>query len=78
MQTITNEIHNQPNGFTHVKVGDEVDTKWGYREMTISIKDIVHLLAGGCLYHTDGEYASVIALEREVINNGIKNIAGIN
>lgn len=62
--TITEDIHDAVNGFTQVNIGDEVDTMWGWEELTITLSDISHLINGGCLYTENGEYATVIALDR--------------
>ena len=62
--TIDETVYDALNGCRQVDVGDIVDSLWGYREFTLSASDIAHLLRGGCLYTEDGEYATVIALER--------------
>ena len=67
MYKIRDDVHDAVNGFNQVNIGDEVNTMWGYQELTLSVSDITHLLHGGCLYTSDGEYATVIALEREAL-----------
>lgn len=66
--TITEDIYDTPNGFNQVNVGEQVNPMWGYREFTLSASNIAHLLRGGCLYTDDGEYATVIALQRDAFN----------
>ncbi len=61
---ITSEAFTYGSDFTQVNVGDTVDGMWGYRELTISADDIMHLIRGGCLYYSDGEYASVVTLAK--------------
>lgn len=64
MYKIRDDVHDAVDKFVKVNIGDEVNTMWGYREVTITLADIEHLVKGGCLYTEDGEYATVIALER--------------
>ena len=66
--TINDSVHDAFNGCRQVDVGDVVDGLWGYREFTLSASDIAYLLRGGCLYTDDGEYATVIALQRDAFN----------
>lgn len=66
--TIDETIYDAPLGCEQVDIGDIVDGMWGCREITLSASDIAHLLRGGCLYTEDGEYATVIALERDAFN----------
>lgn len=66
--TIDETIYDTPSGCEQVDVGDKVNGLWGYRELALSASDIAHLLRGGCLYTDDGEYAMVIALERDAFN----------
>lgn len=65
---IKDEIHDAPNNVAQVEVGEYVNGMWGYRGITLSSSDIAHLLHGGCLYTDDGEYATVIALQRGAFN----------
>lgn len=67
--TIDETIYDEPNGCSQVDVGDKVNTLWGYRKLTLSSSDISHLLHGGCLYTDDGEYATIIALQRDSFNS---------
>lgn len=67
MPILTDDIHDSFNGFRRVRIGDEVDAMWGYSEHTISRCDIDHLLNGGVLYYSDGEYAMCFALKRDTI-----------
>ena len=69
MYKIRDDVHDAADRFEQVNIGDEVNTMWGYRELTLSVSDIAHLFLGGCLYTSDGEYATVIALEREALIN---------
>ena len=66
--TITEDIYDMPNEFDQVNVGEQVAPMWGCRELTLSASDIAHLIRGGCLYTDDGEYATVIALQRDAFN----------
>lgn len=75
---IDDTIYDAVNGFCQVKVGDEVNPMWGDRKLTLSSSDITHLLHGGCLYTSDGEYATVIALERDAFNMGAWNYKNRN
>lgn len=70
MVTIDPSIYDAPNGFGQVNIYDTVNGEWGCRKCTISADDIQHLINGGCLYYSDGEYATIIALEGF---NGNKN-----
>lgn len=56
------DVYDSLDEFRQVNVGDTVDPMYGYRQIGITGDDLNHLLNGGCLYHTDGEYARVIAL----------------
>ena len=38
---------------------------WGIRRETIGIDDIVHILKGGSLVISDGEYSTIITLRDE-------------
>lgn len=65
---IDETVYDAPNVCRQVDVGDIVDGLWGHREFTLSASDIAHLLRGRCLYTTDGEYATIIALQRDAFN----------
>lgn len=67
--TINEAVYDALDGCRQVDVGDIVDGLLGYRELTLSASDIAHLLRGGCLYTDDGEYATVIALQRDAFNS---------
>lgn len=62
---ITKDIFTDASlAFSRVNIGDTVDGMCGYRELALSIGDIVHLLRGGCLYTNDEEYGTTIVLKR--------------
>ena len=64
-QKITKDIFTDASlAFSRVNIGDTVDGMCGYRELALSVGDIVHLLHGGCLYTNDGEYGTTIVLRR--------------
>lgn len=66
--TINDSVHDANDCFIQVNIGDKVNPWCGCREISISVSDIAHLIRGGCLYTNDGEYATIIALQRNSFN----------